>query len=535
MKRARFQLNPVTRRRLRRFRSMKRAYWSLILLSALFLVTLVAELWCNDKPLLVRCNGRFFVPVARTYTQNDFLGNGIHTRPDYKALAESAVFAEEDANWILFPPVPYGPYESIDPERIAVPDEVDVQFRPAVRAAALYVNRNRRIVRSQGGESILPVPSDDALHGRALTDVVRMPEALNDALEARFDNRDAPPFQVEVDATGEQGIDLRVKLSRYQRRDSAPRLVRLNLRGQLIDAIEPLTLRLERSLDIPESRRDFWRRLDPSSRRAILEAAEARFEEAVDPMEVLVDDAEAVVRFEREEVRFPFRPTRDHWLGTDSAGRDVFARAVYGLRISLLFGVLLVASATVLGVIAGAVQGYFGGRLDITVQRLIEIWSALPFLYIMILMGSVYGRSFMLLLIVYALFNWIGVSYYMRAEFLRLRKQDFVEAARCLGLSAPAIIFRHILPNALVPILTLFPFLLVGAVGALAALDYLGFGLPPPTPSLGQLLHQAQEFRWAWWLILYPTLALFVVMLLGVFIGEGVRNAYDPRQTSRVE
>ncbi len=196
---------------------------------------------------------------------------------------------------------------------------------------------------------------------------------------------------------------------------------------------------------------------------------------------------------------------------------------------------MLVGCSMLIGVMAGAVQGYYAGKLDITAQRLIEIWSALPFLYVMILMGSIYGRSFTLLLICYGLFNWVGISYYIRAEFLSLRKRPFVEAAKCMGVPSLKIIYKHILPNALVPVITFFPFFLVGAIGSLAALDYLGFGLPPPTPSWGELLFQAQQYRWAWWLILYPSLALFSVMLLGVFVGEGVRNAYDPKQYSRIQ
>ena len=152
----------------------------------------------------------------------------------------------------------------------------------------------------------------------------------------------------------------------------------------------------------------------------------------------------------------------------------------------------------------------------------------------MILMGSVFGRSFSLLLFCYGIFNWIGISYYVRAEFLSLRTRPFVEAAKCLGVPTHKIIFRHILPNSLTPIVTFFPFSLVGAIGSLAVLDYLGFGLPAPTASWGELLYQAQQYRWAWWLILYPSLALFIVMLLGVFVGEGFRNAYDPKQYSRL-
>lgn len=530
-----FKLNPVTRQRLRRFRAMKRAYGSLILLCLLFLVTLVAELWCNDKPLLARCRGRWFFPAFVTYTQDDFLDNGIHTRPDYKDLAESAVFAESADNWLLFPLVPYGPVESIEPNRIRLPGKVDIVVRPSVRAAALYVTSEGRIVGGQGAASILSVGSDAELRGSQLAQSVAVPPAVREALDARFANQPAEPFTQEVDVAGQGGATVELSLPAYEPRSAAPRRIRVGLRGAASDAIPAIRFTVDESLTIPERHRAFWRRLGEDQRGEILSRATQRFDQPVPPVAIQVADATGTVRFEREEVRFPFRPTPDHWLGTDSAGRDVFARVLYGLRTSLLFGLLLVLSATVLGSIAGALQGYYGGALDITTQRLIEIWSALPFLYIMILMGSVYGRSFLLLLIVYALFNWIGISYYMRAEFLRLRKQDFVEAARCLGLPSRAIIFRHILPNALVPLLTLFPFLLVGAIGALAGLDYLGFGLPPPTPSLGQLLHQGQNFRWAWWLILYPAIALFVVMLLGVFVGEGIRNAYDPRQTSRVE
>ena len=188
-----------------------------------------------------------------------------------------------------------------------------------------------------------------------------------------------------------------------------------------------------------------------------------------------------------------------------------------------------------LGTVIGAAQGYAAGRVDLFGQRFIEIWESLPFIYVLILLGAVYGQSFGLLLGVYAIFNWIGISYYMRAEFLRLRHLPFVAAARVMGLPAHKIMFRHMLPNALVPLVTFLPFSLVGAIGTLAALDYLGFGLPPPTPSWGELLAQAQEFPRAWWLALYPALALFAVMLAGVFTGEGLRAAFDPRAYSRWE
>jgi ABC-type microcin C transport system permease subunit YejE len=229
-------------------------------------------------------------------------------------------------------------------------------------------------------------------------------------------------------------------------------------------------------------------------------------------------------------ITWPFKPVKGHPFGIDAAGRDVYSRVVYGMRIALTFGLALAFSGLLLGLVIGAIEGYFGGWTDICGQRFTEIWSAMPFLYVMIFVGSTVGRGFTILLLCYALFNWISVSRYMRAEFLRLRVRTFVEAAKCQGFSPARIIFKHILPNAVTPLVTLFPFLLMGAIGSLAALDFLGFGLPPMTPSLGELLSQAQQFRFAWWLVFFPGAALFIVMLLVVLIGEGLRDAFDPRQ-----
>ena len=235
------------------------------------------------------------------------------------------------------------------------------------------------------------------------------------------------------------------------------------------------------------------------------------------------------------EVSFPFRPVPEHPFGIDAGGRDVYARVVHGMRIALVFGLVLAFLGMLFGLVIGAVEGYFGGKTDILLQRFTEIWSAMPFLYVMIFIGSTMGRSFGVLLACYAIFNWITVSYYMRAEFLRLRTRTFVEAAKVQRLSTARIIFVHILPNALTPLITLFPFLLMGAIGSLAALDFLGFGLPPMTPSCGELLAEAQQFRGAWWLILFPSAALFIVMLATVLVGEGLRDSFDPRQESRLE
>ncbi len=234
-------------------------------------------------------------------------------------------------------------------------------------------------------------------------------------------------------------------------------------------------------------------------------------------------------------VSFPFPPCFAHPFGLDHGGRDVFRLVIHGMRIALNFGVLLAFSGMLVGLVFGAIEGYFGGVTDIVCQRFTEIWSAIPFLYVMIFIGSTIGRNFGILLACYAIFNWITVSYYVRAEFFRLRSRTFVEVAKCQGFSPARIIFGHILPNALTPLITLFPFLLMGAIGSLAVLDFLGFGLPPMTPSCGELLRQAQADPSSWWLILFPAAALFIVMLLTVLIGEGLRDAFDPRQKSKLE
>jgi ABC-type microcin C transport system permease subunit YejE len=234
-------------------------------------------------------------------------------------------------------------------------------------------------------------------------------------------------------------------------------------------------------------------------------------------------------------VSFPFAPCSKHPFGLDNSGRDVLLLVIHGMRIALNFGLVLAFSGMLIGLVIGSVEGYFGGWIDVVCQRFTEVWSAMPFLYVMIFIGDTLGRSFGILLFCYAIFNWIAVSYYMRAEFFRLRSRTFVEAAKCQGFSAWRIIFGHILPNALTPLITLFPFLLMGAIGSLAALDFLGFGLPPMTPSCGELLKQAQADPSSWWLIFFPAAALFIVMLLTVLVGEGLRDAFDPRQKSKLE
>ena len=226
----------------------------------------------------------------------------------------------------------------------------------------------------------------------------------------------------------------------------------------------------------------------------------------------------------------PTQPDARHWLGTDDQARDVVARVIYGFRISVLFGLMLTLISSVVGIIAGAVQGFFGGLTDLLFQRFIEIWSGLPILYLLIIMGSVITPSFFTLLSLMLLFSWMGLVGVVRAEFLRVRNFDYIRAARALGVSNPVIMFRHVLPNAMVATLTFLPFILAGSVTTLTALDFLGFGLPPGSASLGELLAQGKANLQAPWLSLTGFFTIAVMLSLLVFIGEAVRDAFDPRK-----
>jgi microcin C transport system permease protein len=227
----------------------------------------------------------------------------------------------------------------------------------------------------------------------------------------------------------------------------------------------------------------------------------------------------------------PAPPSPDNWLGTDDQGRDVLARLIYGFRISVVFGLTLTLVSSVIGVAAGAVQGYFGGWTDLIFQRFIEIWTSVPQLYLIIILAAIFTPSFALLLIILLLFNWVALVGVVRAEFLRGRNFEYVMAARALGLQNSVIMFRHILPNAMVATLTFLPFVLNASITTLTALDFLGFGLPPPSPSLGELLQQGKSNLQAPWLGVAAFTVIAAMLSLLVFIGEGVRDAFDPRKT----
>lgn len=230
----------------------------------------------------------------------------------------------------------------------------------------------------------------------------------------------------------------------------------------------------------------------------------------------------------------PTTPDDLHWMGTDDRGRDVFARLVYGFQISITFGLCLVLASYLIGMTFGATFGFFGGKIDMLGLRLVEIWASMPFLYTVIIISSILIPKVPLLIFLLALFSWVGITFYIRGEFLREKAKDYVAAAIAIGEPNHRIMFRHILPNALTPIISFAPFAIVGGISALVSLDYLGFGLQPPAPSWGELVSQGLNNINHWHLVVFPLSALFVTLLTIVFIGEGIREAFDPKVFSRL-
>jgi len=334
----------LSRRAWRRFRANRLGFWSLVLFVTLVVLSLLAEVLSNDKPLLVRYQGQFYVPLVQTYSEKTF-GGDFETETDYLDPFIREKFAEP-GNWAIYPPNPYG--------------------------------------------------------SKTINYFAKAPN--------------------------------------------------------------------------------------------------------------------------------PAPPSADNWLGTDDRGRDLLAQLIYGFRVSVLFALALTFVGTLLGVIAGAVQGFFGGKTDLAFQRFIEVWAAMPELYLLIIFSAILSPSLGLLLVLLSLFGWMGLSDYVRAEFLRNRQLDYVKAARALGVPNRQIIWRHIMPNSMVPVVTFLPFRMSGAILALTSLDFLGLGVPPGTPSLGELLNQGKNNIDAWWISLSTFGVLVLTLLLLTFMGDALRDALDPRK-----
>lgn len=234
------------------------------------------------------------------------------------------------------------------------------------------------------------------------------------------------------------------------------------------------------------------------------------------------------------QVPNPAPPSAENWLGTDDRGRDVLSRLIYGFRLSILFGLALTIVGVSVGIITGALMGFFGGKFDLISQRLIEIWSAMPEPYLLIIFASIFNPSIWLLIILLAAFGWMGLSDYVRAEFFRNRSLEYVRAARALGLTSFQIMRRHILPNSLTPVITFLPFRMSAAILSLTSLDFLGLGVPPGTPSLGELLSQGKNNLDAWWISLSTFIVLVSTLLLLTFMGEALRDAFDSRKSGGI-
>ncbi|MCA3444068.1 MAG: ABC transporter permease [Rhodobacter sp.] len=367
-------LSPLNQRRWRNFRANRRAFWSLVLFSILFGLSLFAEVLANDKPLLVRHNGAFYLPILRFYPETAF-GGDFQTEAVYRDVEVQCliVAAGSQACWD-------------DPEGILA------EARASGTAAGEPV---------QAGWIIWPP----------------IPYSFN-----------------------------------------------------------------------------------------------------------TVNDIQGTA---------PSPPDARHWLGTDDTARDVLARVIYGFRLSVAFALIVTFLTSVIGITAGAVQGYFGGLTDLAFQRIIELWGSTPSLYVIIIVAAIWQMNFWLLVGLMVLFGWTGLVGVVRAEFLRARNFEYVRAARALGVADRVIMFRHVLPNAMVATLTMLPFIITGTVGSLAALDFLGFGLPSSSPSLGELTLQAKQNLQAPWLGFTAFFAFAIMLSLMVFIFEGIRDAFDPRKTFR--
>jgi len=364
-------LSPLNQRRWRNFKRNKRAFWSLIIFSVIFVITLCAEFVANDKPILVNYRGDFYAPIFNFYPETQFGGD----------FETEAIYRDPEVQCLI----------------------------------------------TSGG---LDICFDD-------------PEGVME---------DAQDGMVE----GEEIA-----------------------KGWMI--WPPIPYSYDTSVDRPGAA--------------------------------------------------PLPPNEQNWLGTDDTKRDVLARVIYGFRLSVMFTLIVTALSSVIGIFAGAIQGYFGGWLDLIFQRIIEIWASTPQIYVIIILFAILPRSFWLLVVITVLFGWMALVGVVRAEFLRARNLEYVRAAKALGVSNLTIMFRHMLPNAMVATLTMLPFVITGTISLLAGLDFLGFGLPSSAPSLGELTLQAKQNLQAPWLAFTAFFAFAIMLSLLVFIFEGVRDAFDPRKT----
>lgn len=453
------QLDPVTRKRLQRFRQIRRGWWSFIILVTAIVLSVFAPFLAESRALIVSYQGQWFFPTFQHLPMSTFgqvpppawdtadieteylrlqrewaAERYLHTRElaatkarggDATALAALDARYPNRANWVLMPPIPWDPYQN-DFWSNEILFEIQRALNAGDNARAEFIARRDRL------DELAQVIHEGRL-AALLADPARS-------------------------ATG--------NLIGLARSGAMPSIAHLGMAPPL------------------------------------------------------APDA-----------------GRQHWLGTDAQGRDVASRLLYGFRISIFFALFLVLSGQIIGTVIGSLQGYLGGRFDLVSQRVIEVLISIPFLYVVIVLAALFQPSFWMLLAIMAIFQWIGITFFMRTEMYREKTREYCLAARSYGASHWRIVFRHLLPNCLTPLVTFTPFAVVGAIFALTGLDYLGYGLPAPTPSWGELIDQALQIenRSKLWLILAPFTALTVTLVLVVFIGESVREAFDPKRFARYE
>ena len=472
-------MNPELRKKWIKFRRDRRAWVSLIVLGCLFVASLPAEFLCNSKPLLLRCGGRWYYPALQRYTERDF-GGTRDVEPDYASAAFRAL--------IGMPPLSASPALT----RTAAADSATLP-----------------------GSSVLG--GFDAEPGEAPPPAAPAANVL-----ARFDDDAAPALAPGVSATeeilrrfdpepGDVARPARVSGSEAKDRVNAEQQT-----GRTVQAPTPFV--------VPPSGGGRAWMLWPPVRHGFADIAH----NSQSGRDALASPFPQVIPSTGQQL--PSSWIDGHWLGTDDRGRDVFARVVYGYRVSMLFGLFLAVSSTVLGVTLGGVQGFFGGWIDLVGQRVSEVWGSIPRLYLLMILSSLLARNIGILFVILNLTSWMGIAAYLRAEFLRGRNFDYVRAARALGVGNGMIMWRHLLPNSLTPVITFFPFMITGGILALVSLDFLGLGVPSPYPSLGELLAQGQGNLQATWIIVPTFLLLSVTITLLTFVGDGVRNAFDPRK-----
>ncbi len=554
-----FRFSPIAKKRIQKFKNIKRSYYSLIILATLYFISLFAEFIANDNPLIIKFNNKFYFPIFKFYSERDFLADGELTEANYKKLNEHPIFTENKKNYMIFPIIPFSPNE-IEKVEHGLKNEMTISVRKKnMLTGIIYVNNENKINSCRYNISeIFEIENNEELAGKSITYIFESSTAdtISQIIKSRYNQEKSQPLKFLGQTKSGKTINIRFTSFDGGRISSRGINIRIN-EDESNFFITP-KIKISKNLDIIAQSQDFFRFIGYSEnnnmpinfidvlKNSKLQDTETLITKITDKFKNNIIETEKIltnainekngnldeyeIELYKEKMKFPFKPTARHLFGLDEAGRDILARLIYAFRLSLTFGLILVFSAMSFGFIIGAIQGYAGGIIDITFQRLIEIWAAIPFLYVIILLGDIFGKGFLLLLICYAIFNWIGISYYIRAEFLKIKQFQYIEAARAIGLPWYKTIFRHILPNSLTPIISFLPFSLMAAISVLSALDYLGYGLPAPTPSWGELLGQAQIHKDAWWLILFPAITLFITMLLTVFIGEGIREAFDHKK-----